>query len=517
MLRILGNRKHLCQGLTRRELLQVGGIGLCGMGLPELLRFQEARAGDAGNSGTFGKAKSCIVLFLYGAWSQLDTLDMKPDAPSDIRGEFEPISTSSPGLQICEHLPRMARWMDRVTLVRSFTHPYPTHCVAYALSGIPKNPLRDPREYWPFYSSVMDYLWERDPSQVQPRGVPRNMCLPFPLNSHSTNRSHRGLTAAWLGQQWDPIFGEFDGKASQAKGFPSADGGKAVLSHLDPFDGITPESTFRVMAKTLVQHAPKVGLSHNIASSGIDLPAGVTLDRIKARQSLLEQLDHARRDLDRTKLAEGFNRFQQMAFDMITSADCATALDVTREPQQVRDKYGYTLFGQSTLAARRLIEAGVRVATVYWDEYGPANTAWDTHTNNFPRLKDGLCPTLDQVYSTLLEDLDQRGLLDETLVLLVSEHGRTPKIGKKPGGGREHWSYAFSGLFAGAGIRQGQVVGATDKHAGYPAERPLDPKDMLATVYHLMGFDPETSRTYDSLGRHHPLLPFGEVVPEMIG
>ena len=515
MLPILGSRKRLCDGFTRRELLQVGGLGLCGLSLPELLR-QQAPAADSVGSDTFGKAKSCLVLFLYGAWSQLDTLDMKPDAPVDIRGEFKPISTRLPGLQICEHLPRMANWMDRLTLVRSMTHPYPTHCVAYALSGIPQNPLRDPREYWPFYASAMDYLWNRDPSVQQPRGMPRNMCLPWALNSHSTNLSHRGLTAAWLGQQWEPIFGEFDGKASRKIGFPSADGAKAVSSHFDPFDGITPESTFRVMAKTLVQHASKVGTAHKIASSCIELPSGVTLDRLKARRNLLEQFDQARRDLDQSQLAQGFNRFQQMAFDMITSSDCATALDVTREPVSVREQYGYTLFGQATLAARRLIEAGVRVVTVYWDEFGPANTAWDTHTNNFPRLKEGLCPTLDQVYSTLLDDLDQRGLLDETLVLLVSEHGRTPKIGKKPGGGREHWSYAYSGLFAGAGIRKGQVIGATDKHAGYPAERPLNPKDILATLFHLMGFDPHTARTYDNLGRHHALLPHGDVVPEML-
>jgi len=177
MLPVHGNRKRLCDGFSRRELLQVGGLGLCGLSLPELLQ-QQAQAVESGSSGTFGKAKSCLVLFLYGAWSQLDTLDMKPDAPADIRGEFNPISTRLPGLQICEHLPRIANWMDRLTLVRSMTHPYPTHCVAYALSGIPQNPLRDPREYWPFYASAMDYLWDRDPSAGQPRGVPRNMCLP---------------------------------------------------------------------------------------------------------------------------------------------------------------------------------------------------------------------------------------------------------------------------------------------------------------------------------------------------
>lgn len=514
MLSILGNRKRACDGLTRREWLQAGGLGLFGLSLADLLE-REALAAGKSSFATFGKAKSCICLFLYGAWSQLDTLDMKPDASEEIRGGFKPIATSLPGLAICEHLPRLAQWMDRVSLVRSLTHPYPTHCVAYALSGIPENPLRDPSAYWPFYSSTLDYLWERT-GAAEPRGIPRQMYLPFPLNSRSTNRSHRGLTAAWLGPEWEPVFGEFQGKASREAGFPSASGDQAMGSEYDPFDGITRDSTFRFMAPTLLEHAPEVGLSHKIAQTGLDLPPDVTLDRMQARRSLLEQFDAARREIDATPAERSYDRFEEMAFDMITSPDCATALDVTKEPEAVREKYGYTLFGQAALAARRLVEAGVRVVTVYWDEYGPANTAWDTHVNNFPRLKEGLCPTLDQVYTTLLQDLDQRGMLDETLVLLLSEHGRTPKVAQKPGGGREHWSYAYCGLLAGAGIRRGQVVGATDRHGGYPTDRPLNPKDVLATLYHLLGVDRQTARTYDRLNRPHPLLPYGEVVPEFL-
>jgi hypothetical protein len=359
----------------------------------------------------------------------------------------------------------------------------------------------------------MDYLWQRDPQTETTLGMPRHMCLPFPLNSRSSNKSHRGLTAAWLGQEWEPVFGEFSGKASREKGFPSLKG----PSHFDPFDGITPQSTFRFMAPTMLDLAPKVGQAHKWARTGLDLQPGVTLDRMNRRHSLLEQFDTARIDLNKTQSSRSFNRFQQMAFDMITSPICSTALDVTQEPTALRDKYGYTLFGQAALAARRLVEAGTRVVTVYWDEYGPANTAWDTHVNNFPRLKEGLCPTLDQVYSTLLVDLDQRGMLDETVVLLMSEHGRTPKIGKKPGGSREHWSHAYCGLFAGAGIQRGQVIGATDKQAAYPVDRPVNPKDILATLYHLMGIDTETARTFDRQSRPHHLLPYGELVPEMIG
>ena len=221
MLTILGDSEsgHYCDGVSRRTFLKIGGLALGGMSLPGILRAEQA-------AGIHSSDKAIIMILLPGGPPHLDMFDLKPDAPAEIRGEFKPISTRLPGLQICEHLPRMANWMDRLTLVRSMTHPYPTHCVAYALSGIPQNPLRDPREYWPFYASAMDYLWNRDPSVQQPRGMPRNMCLPWALNSHSTNLSHRGVTAAWLGQQWEPIFGEFDGKASREIGFPSADGAK---------------------------------------------------------------------------------------------------------------------------------------------------------------------------------------------------------------------------------------------------------------------------------------------------
>ncbi|MEE3371714.1 MAG: DUF1501 domain-containing protein [Planctomycetota bacterium] len=515
MFELPGNSRRSPSSISRRRLLQLGSLGWCGAGLPDLLASDAIRDERVDEPVTFGKAKSCICLFLYGAWSQLDTLDMKPAAPTEVRGEFQPISTSLTGVQICEHLPRLSRWMDRLTLVRSLTHPFPTHCVAYALSGIPQNPLRDPRDYWPFFSSTLDYLWDRN-DEPQSRGIPRQMCLPFPLNSHSTNRSHRGLTPAWLGAQYAPLFGEFQGRANRERGYPSADGANAIHSRFDPFDGISRDSTFRFSSNSVTSMAPKVGLAHKISKTGIRRPDGVTRHRFQLRRRLQRELVDLRKDLLQVPSVNELGRFQRLAYDMIASGGCERALDVNQEPMEVREKYGFTLFGQSTLAARRLVEAGVRVVTVYWDEFGPANTAWDTHVNNFPRLKDGLCPTLDQVYCTLLEDLEQRGLLDETLVLLMSEHGRTPQIGAKPGGAREHWSSAYCGMFAGAGIRQGQVVGATDRQAGHAVDRPVDPKDILATVYHLMGVDSEVARTYDLFNRPHPLLPFGTVVPEML-
>jgi hypothetical protein len=388
--------------------------------------------------------------------------------------------------------------MDRLTLIRSMTHPYPTHAVAYALSGVPisEPPIeanaREPR-HWPYLGSVLDYLWSRN-SPGPSSGLPRNVYLPWPLNSRTNNKMHGGLHAAWLGEAFDPVIPEFVGQASRERGAPSADGDRAQESRWDPFDGITAESTFRL--------------------GGTQPPPEITLDRLDKRRGLLEQLDHQARRLEGS--VHQYDRVRQAAFDLMTSPKVARALDVTREPPRVRDRFGYTLFGQGVLAARRLIEAGVGVVTVFWDEFGPVNTAWDTHVNNFPRLKEGLCPTLDQVYPALLEDLDQRGLLDETLVVLMSEHGRTPRLSNKPGGGREHWGYAYCGLFAGAGIQRGRVIGATDRQGAYPINRPINPKDVLATIYWLLGFDPHQVTTPDRLGRPMALLPYGDVIPELL-
>jgi hypothetical protein len=499
MLSFLGNR---------RQFLQVGGIGALGLNLSHLLKAQAA--GRTASSGGFGKAKSVVVLHLYGSPSQMDTFDPKPDAPAEARGEFKTIPTRMAGVRICEHLPRIAGLLDRTALIRSMTHPYPTHGVAYTLSGIPINPERDVRGHWPFYGSVLDYLWAHDRAE-QVAGVPRNMCLPWSLHSHSANKSHRGLHAAWLGRQWETIFAEFDGKATRAEGAPSADGNTAIRSKFDPHDGITPESTFRFTVPTVLSQAPADGILHEFGRSGVDLPKEVQQDRLVDRRDLLKQFDSGAGG------AGGLDRFRQMAFDMILSPKCANALDVTREPLSVREKYGFTLFGQGCLAARRLVETGVRVVTVYWDEFGPANTGWDTHANNFPRLREGLCPALDQVLPAFLDDLQQRGLLDETLVVMTSEHGRTPKLANVTGGGRDHWSYAYFTLLMGAGIKKGTVVGATDRQGGYPIDRPINPKDVLATVYHLLGFDPNAVTIPDREGRPTYLLPYGEVIPEVLG
>ncbi|MGH7127548.1 MAG: DUF1501 domain-containing protein, partial [Planctomycetaceae bacterium] len=215
--------------------------------------------------------------------------------------------------------------------------------------------------------------------------------------------------------------------------------------------------------------------------------------------------------------AGAYSEFQEMAFSLISSPKVAEALDVRREPAETRDLYGMTLFGQGCLAARRLAEAGSKLVSVFWDEYGLAGDAWDTHFDHFPRMIDQLLPPFDRAFSGLIIDLERRGLLDDTLVAVLSEHGRTPRINKAEGGGRDHWSRAYSALFAGGGIARGRIVGATDAHAGEVADRPVSAKDLLATMYHLLGIDPH-ARIPDRTGRPHPLLPDeSQAVAEMLG
>ena len=230
MLTILGSHRRLCDGATRRTFLQAGGLGMFGLGLADLFALREAQATAAPRANSFGRAKACIILYLYGAPSQLDTFDLKPEADRAIRGDFRPISTSVPGLQVCEHLPRMARLMDRVTLIRSMTHPYNNHAVAYTLSGIPFSEgaieanEREPR-HWPYLGSTLNYLWEREGKLAQsPPDIPSNLILPWKLNSKTNNKMHGGLHAAWLGQRHDPLIADFAGSASREQGAASADG-----------------------------------------------------------------------------------------------------------------------------------------------------------------------------------------------------------------------------------------------------------------------------------------------------
>ncbi len=493
MLRILGNPKRLCDGISRRDLLQVGGAGLLGLTLPRLLAAQNhpARASSAARgdlAASFGRAKHCILLFLYGSPSQLETIDMKPNAPIEIRGTMKPIPSSLRGLDVVEHLPRTARVMDRVTVVRSVTHPYPIHGVAYATTGTPAIDVAmelsptDPR-HQPYVGSIVEYLQRRQGGHSAT--AVDNVFLPFPFSSQRTDESHRaGPYAAYLGGEYCPKWTEFVGEGT--KTIVKARAGGFSFRGKEPYLGCTRDSTFRM------------------SNTGV-LP-GMSLDRMDRRRTLLAQFDAMRSDLERTQAVRPLTRFQQTAFSMLTSPQVAQALDVRREPATTRDLYGMTLFGQSCLAARRLVEAGTRFVSVFWDEYGLAGDAWDTHFNHFPRMIDQLLPNFDLAYSGLILDLERRGMLDDTLVVCLSEHGRTPKIANVAGGGRDHWSRAYSALFAGGGISRGRVVGSTDEVAGDVKDRPVSPKDLLATIYHLLGID-HRERLSDRGGRPIGILP----------
>jgi hypothetical protein len=503
MLRVLGSRKQLCNGWTRREMLCAGGLSMFGLGLSDYFRLAQAQAAPAASGRntprSFGRAKSCILLYLYGAASQLETVDMKPDAPAEIRGDLKPIRSSLPGLDVCELLPHLAQVMDRTTVVRSLTHPYPIHGVAYALTGVPQidipmelNP-RDGR-HWPFIGSVVDYLYRTGRGGRRRGAVPDNIALPFPFSSQRVGEVPRaGPYAAFLGNAYNPLWTEFRGQATRTVVKTLQD---QRLEVHEPYMGITPASRFELATATR-------------------LAADITIDRLNQRRSLVQQFDLARRERDRSSAGQNMDRYRDMAYRLIGSERVQQALDLDREPRGLRESYGMTIFGQAALTARRLVEAGSRFVTVFWDEFGLAGSGWDTHWDHYPRMKDELLPGLDLALSGLIRDLDNRGLLDDTLVLCLSEHGRTPRLANVRGGGRDHWAQVYSCVCAGGGIARGRIVGRSDRHAATVAERPVSPKDILATVYHLLGIDPDTMLT-DRIGRPLPLLAEGTPVGEML-
>jgi hypothetical protein len=498
MLRILGSPRSLCDGVSRREFLHAGGLGVLGMGLSDWLQAQEALRPATPAKSSFGKAKACILLYLYGSPSQLETFDVKPQAPLGIRGELGSITTTIPGFRIGELLPETSRIIDRTTVIRSMTHPYPVHGVAYATSGLPdpRGVLElSPRDsaHWPFIGSVVDYVEERS-ARGRPPLVPRNIALPFPFSTRRGNQPHRaGPYAGFLGPAYDPVWTDFQGEGT--KPFVQENRG-VVQTFCDPYGGIKSDCRF------------------SIAAGGTGAEP-LTLDRLDRQRSLLQQLDQAQRRFEASEPARSFDRYQAMAYSLLTSRRLREALDIRRETMAVREQYGMSLFGQAALIARRLVEAGSRLVSVFWDEYGLADSAWDTHYQHYPRMKNELCPSFDRAYSGLIRDLEARGLLQETVVLCLSEHGRTPQLVNVKGAGRDHWSRAYSAIVAGGGFPAGRIVGKTDRIAGDVVEAPVSPKDILATTYHFLGIDPATV-LQDRLGRPLPIAGEGMVRPELL-
>lgn len=497
MLNLLGSPRTLCDGHSRRDFLRLGALGALGLGLNDSLALASPAAEP--RPARFGQAKACILLFLYGSPPQHETFDPKPDAPEEVRGEIGSIASAVPGLRVCELLPRTARVLDQTTVVRSLTHRYAEHGVAYAVSGIPtytpelETRPRDSR-HWPYIGSVVDYLQGNQTVPARNGGMPRNVALPWMLNSKTDTLVNAGPFAAFLGQAHDPLWTDFTGPGTHV--VPRYSAGQAREYH-DPFGGTLPSGRFHF-------------------STAGQLRDDIPVERLNLRQSLLNQFENARARLD----ANGalFDHHRQRAYTMLTSPAVHRALDIGLEPLPLRERYGMTLFGQGCLAARRLVEAGTTFVTVFWDGYGQfASCAWDTHSNHYPRLKEYLLPGFDLAYSALIEDLRQRGLLDDTLVLCLSEHGRTPRIDSRPpGAGRHHWSRVYSSVLAGGGLGRGNVVGSSDRLGGEVREAPISPKDILATAFHLLGIDPHTT-VHDALGRPFPIAGDGEVRRELLG
>lgn len=437
-----------CPGPSRREFLRVGALSAFGLGLSDWLRATSARANPAGYevAAIPAKAKGCILIWLAGGMSHVDTFDPKPDAAADIRGEFQAIETAVAGARISEVFPKLAATMDRFALIRSMTSPEADHDRAahHLLTGYRPSPAL----VYPSYGSVVSKVQADLPSLL-----PRYVAMPdAPLFSSS----------GYLTPAYDPF---------AVAGDPNAAGFKVR--------DLTP-------------------------------PDRLTLDRLKRRRGMVRDLDQFSEGLGTTPLTASRDRFAEQAYDLLTSSQAQQAFRIEREPDAVRERYGRNPLGQSCLLARRLIEAGVGFVTI--NDRGGQALQWDTHIQGFPAIKNTLAPPLDQGLSALLRDLEERGMLETTLVVMMGEFGRTPKVNQSAG--RDHHGRANSVIVAGAGVPGGLVLGRTDGKADSPVERPVTPADLSATIYEKLGISPE-SRFSTPDGQPIRLVDKGEVIREI--
>jgi hypothetical protein len=467
MLTLLGSPRRTCDGITRRETLAAGALTLLGGGfnLPALLAAESQKP----KATRPGKAKNVILLYLLGGAATQDMWDMKPDAPPEIRGEFKPIDTNVPGIRICEHLPLTSRWMHKVAVVRSVNHKAGCHNCLPSYTGL-ETPMPDqhPRDTDPpSMGAVCEYL-RGDRGEI-----PDYVYMPCWLGWGQAFR-RAGPYAGFLGQR-------YNGLTTECK--PYADPGQK------PAAG----------KPSIVRGTP---LLPNTA-----FDADLTLDRLNARRTLLEQFDDKVKASESRNSPAGYDQTQQRAFDLLTSSKLRSCFDLSKEEPKRLDRFGRTLFGHSTLIARRLIDEGVRFVNVtwdlFWDRIQIDYDAWDTHTKNFSILKENKLPGFDQTFTALLEDLDRDGVLDETLLVVMSEMGRTPRINGNAG--RDHWTFCYSVVFAGAGIKGGTLYGASDAQAAYVKDRPVSTADICATIYQCLGIDPASTMVHDKTGRPTPI------------
>jgi hypothetical protein len=479
MITMLGSPRRCCDGLTRRETLKAGALSLLGglFTLPNLLHAEE-QTRRVQRPGC--RAKSVILLYLLGGAATQDMFDLKPNAPSGVRSEFKPIHTNVPGIDICEHLPRMSRWMHKAALVRSLNHKAGCHNCLPSYTGyeVPM-PDQHPRDTDPpSMGSVCEFL---NPAHGD---LPAYVYMPCWLGWGQVFR-RAGPYGGFLGSRYDALTTECNPYGD--KDAPPPQPGQPRVVRGVPY---LPNSV---------------------------LDADLTIDRLNTRRGLLQQIDDQLRRVEAQPALDSYTRTEQRAFNLLTGSKVKAAFDLKSEDPRLLDRYGRTLFGQSTLIARRLVEAGVRFVNVtwdlFWDRVQIDYDAWDTHTRNFPILKDNKLPYLDLTYTALMEDLDARGLLDETLVVVMSEMGRTPNINGN--GGRDHWTYCYAALFAGAGIRGGSVCGASDAQAAYVKDRPVGTGDVCATIYECLGIDPNTA-VHDRSGRPVPVANGGQPIREIL-
>jgi len=458
MLTIPGRSGRLCDGSTRRDFLTAGSMGLFGLTLPQFLSWQKAQAASTarlqGMKG-FGAAKSVILIFLQGGPSHLDIWDPKPEAPSNIRGEFKPIPTKVAGIQLSETMPMLAQAVDKCTLIRSmsytpeglFNH---TAAIYQMLTGYPPDKVSPSGQLEP--PSPADFPTAG--SHISKMKPPAEPVLPFvelPRTLQESNVVGKGGAAGFLGKAYDPY-----------------------RLYQDP------NKPIRLDDLTLRREIPA--------------------DRLQDRFTLLKGINASMPELDKALKPYALDEYYSKAFELVLSGKARDAFDLEKEPAQIRERYGRTTFGQGALMARRLIEAGTRFVQLNWPAVANGNPevdSWDTHAANFKPLKNLHCPVLDQTLSALLEDMSQRGLLGETLVIAVGEFGRSPRLGVSTSGntnapdGRDHWPYCYTAMIAGAGIPGGKLYGASDQTGSSPKENPVHPTDLLATVYYTLGIDPD--------------------------
>jgi hypothetical protein len=437
--------------VSRRGVLAAGGLGLLGLGLPRLVAAQQASSPVVATSSGFGRAKSCIFFFMWGGPSQLDTFDMKPEAPDEVRGDFKPISTSVPGMQICEHFTRLAPHADKLAIVRSLHHTDPAHLssghltTTGTLARVLNSDAEPPSpQDTPHIGSVVSRL------RPSPAALPSFVTMPW-LTAHpaAPGGQSPGQTAGWLGKRYDPLI---------ASGDPNAN------------DWTIPDLT---------------------------LTGDVTLERLDDRRRLLASIDECRSLIDGAGAPSDMAEHMQKALGLLGSQQARDAFDLAQETAETRDRYGRNIHGQCALLARRLVEHGVPLVSVNWHNDG--QNFWDTHGDNFRRLKRDLIPTADQALSALLDDLTASGRLDETLIVWVGEFGRRPQI-TRANAGREHWPFCYSGLLAGGGIQGGSIYGTSDRIAAHPEIDPVRPQDFSATIFHALGIAPDTF-LHNGLGR----------------